>query len=176
MIIAEFDDIFGSRGNQFVKDLITESAYEDLFKTETTTSLDAKKTPTFPPRTFKLAKCPVYEDMKRLAKIDAQKERESAAQKETKSDGIKKAKIKPDDEMEIEQNTPWYYDFEKYPRQRPDNLRIDFWERHWENKIFFAIYRMIRFFHVTFWFYFFPFIAIVLTYIIPLLKMRVDGD
>ena len=168
MIIAEFDDIFGSRADQFVKDLITESAYEDLFRTETTTSLDAIECDHIDRHTFKLAKCPVYEDMKRLAKIDERNSKENAAAEEENE------KIKPDD---LEEKTPWYYDFERYPRQRPANLRIDFWDdRHWENKIFFLIYRGIRFFHVTIWFYFFPFIAIVLTYLIPLYYKTENTD
>ena len=41
LIIAQFDDIFGSRASKFVSDLISNEDYDSLFKIETTTSTDA---------------------------------------------------------------------------------------------------------------------------------------
>ena len=58
-------------------------------------------------------------------------------------------------------------DFESYPRKRPEKIRINFCERHWENKIFYASYKLVRVFHVTVWFYFFPFLALLVTYAVP---------
>ena len=58
--------------------------------------------------------------------------------------------------------------FESYPRQRPTNIRINFFDRHWENKVFFCVYKFFRIFHVTVWFYFFPFLALMTTYAVPI--------
>ena len=46
LIIADFDNIFGDSfegSNEIAKEIIEEDYYEDLFKIETTTSLDAVK-------------------------------------------------------------------------------------------------------------------------------------
>ena len=61
-------------------------------------------------------------------------------------------------------------DFESYPRKRPTHIRINFLDRHWENKIFFMVYKFFRIFHVTVWFYFFPFLALMITYAVPIWK------
>merc|ERR1712232_172439 len=43
MIIGSFDDIFGKvAGKELAKDVLTDPAYKELFKIETTTSKDAK--------------------------------------------------------------------------------------------------------------------------------------
>ena len=61
--------------------------------------------------------------------------------------------------------------FETYPRKRPENMRIDFWnDRSFENKVFYLVYRAFRVFHVTIWFYFFPFLALLATYYYPLIS------
>lgn len=61
-----------------------------------------------------------------------------------------------------------HIDFESYPRKRPTHIRINFFERHWENKVFYMIYKFWRIFHVTIWFYFFPFLALLITYAVPI--------
>ena len=44
MIIGSFDDIFGKvTGKELAKDVLTDPAYQELFKIETTTSVDAKR-------------------------------------------------------------------------------------------------------------------------------------
>jgi len=59
--------------------------------------------------------------------------------------------------------------FEVYPHKRPKMIRIKFSDRHPENKCFYLIYRAFRVFHVTIWFYFFPFLALLATYFFPLM-------
>ena len=53
---------------------------------------------------------------------------------------------------------------DKYPYNRPERIYLGFWQRHWENKIFFFVYKLIRVFHVSVWFYFFPFLALIFNY------------
>ena len=53
----------------------------------------------------------------------------------------------------------------KFPYNRPAKIRLDFWGvRNWENKIMYAIYKCIRIFHVSVWFYFFPFVILLFNY------------
>lgn len=61
-------------------------------------------------------------------------------------------------------NIGWKRNFTEYPLNRPEKIHIDFWDRHWENKIFYLIYRVIRIVHVSIWFYFFPLLALVVNY------------
>ena len=49
----------------------------------------------------------------------------------------------------------------------PEYIRVNFWERKWDNKILFLFYKLLRILHVSFWYYFAPFIAFVCSYIIP---------
>ena len=55
-------------------------------------------------------------------------------------------------------------DKSKFPHNRPEKIHLNFLKRNWENKIFFAIYKIIRVFHVSIWFYFFPFIMLIWNY------------
>lgn len=48
-------------------------------------------------------------------------------------------------------------------------IYISFWDRSFFNKVFWVIYRFLRVFYVSFWFYFVPFTVIVGSYIIPLM-------
>ena len=65
-----------------------------------------------------------------------------------------------------------YPDFTCYPRKRPDHIHIKFEDRHWENKILYMVYRVWRLFHVSCWFYFFPFTVLIFTYGWPLLMLQ----
>lgn len=65
-----------------------------------------------------------------------------------------------------------YPDFKKYPRKRPENMHIDFFERSFENACFYMIYKLWRLFHVSLWFYFFPFIVLIITYAWPQYMLR----
>ena len=51
--------------------------------------------------------------------------------------------------------------------QMPTHIRIEFSERHAWNKVLYVLYRSFRFFFITVWFYFAPFIAMFASYIIP---------
>ena len=66
-----------------------------------------------------------------------------------------------------------YPDFTCYPRKRPKNIYIKWEERHWENKCLYMIYRIWRLFHVSCWFYFFPFTILIFTYCWPLLMLKI---
>ena len=68
------------------------------------------------------------------------------------------------------------YLVDTYPFNRPKILHIAFSSRSFENKVFFSIYKFFRFIHVTIWFYFFPFIALVLTYMLPLYWKAKERD
>ena len=65
-----------------------------------------------------------------------------------------------------------YPDFTCYPRKRPDKIHIKFEDRHWENKILYFVYRVWRLFHVSCWFYFFPFTVLIFTYGWPLFMLQ----
>ena len=65
-----------------------------------------------------------------------------------------------------------YPDFTKYPRRRPEQIRISWEDRHWENKCMYMVYRIWRLFHVSCWFYFFPFTVLIFTYSWPLLMLQ----
>ena len=66
-----------------------------------------------------------------------------------------------------------YPDFTCYPRKRPKNIYIKWEDRHWENKCLYMIYRIWRLFHVSCWFYFFPFTILIFTYCWPLLMLKI---
>ena len=52
-----------------------------------------------------------------------------------------------------------------YPYNRPKKIRLDFWTvRSFENKVLYAVYKCIRVFHVSIWFYFFPFVILLFNY------------
>ena len=61
-------------------------------------------------------------------------------------------------------------DFTCYPRKRPETIRVFFGDRALENKFFYLIYKFFRIFHVTIWFYFFPFLALLVTYGAPIIS------
>jgi len=55
-------------------------------------------------------------------------------------------------------------------------VHIAFGERTFENAVFYCFYKALRIFHVSIWFYFFPFIVMILTYTYPqymLMKGRI---
>jgi hypothetical protein len=58
--------------------------------------------------------------------------------------------------------------YAEYPRKRPESIRINFSDRAFENQVYYLVYRAFRVFHVTIWFYFFPFLALLATYYFPL--------
>jgi len=68
-----------------------------------------------------------------------------------------------------------YPDFKKYPRKRPETVHIAFLDRHYENAFFYFVYKLWRLFHVSLWFYFFPFIVLIVTYAWPQYMLR-SGD
>jgi len=66
-----------------------------------------------------------------------------------------------------------YANFDKYPRGRPSTIYINYEKRHWENKIFYLVYRIWRLFHVSCWFYFLPFTILIITYYWPLHMLKI---
>jgi len=54
---------------------------------------------------------------------------------------------------------------QKFPNNRPEKIWIDFFEtRNFENKIMYLIYKFSRIIHVSIWFYFLPFLMLILNY------------
>lgn len=64
-----------------------------------------------------------------------------------------------------------YPDFTKYPRKRPDKIHIAYKDRSFENAFFYMVYRSWRLFHISCWFYFFPFTVLIFTYTWPLFML-----
>ena len=61
-------------------------------------------------------------------------------------------------------------DDEEETKQRiivPSHVRIAFWDREWFNMILYLFYKMLRILYVSVWYYFFPFIALMSSYIVP---------
>ena len=173
LIIADFDEIFGKRASRLILNLIEEGDYKDLFKIETTTSKDAKMFQQHPDNKFLMHKDEVYEKMVER-RIEKNEEIERLEQ-EQKAKRDKKAREGDQDKKTncCAQKKPkkkGKYLVDTYPFNRPKVLHISFPSRSFENKVFFSIYKFIRFIHVTIWFYFFPFIALVLTYMLPLYR------
>ena len=56
---------------------------------------------------------------------------------------------------------------EELEGKMPTHIRIEFSERSTGNKILYLGYRVARFFFITIWFYFAPFLAMFASYIIP---------
>ena len=83
---------------------------------------------------------------------------------------VQNIELEYDEVHERMKETLPHIDFTKYPHKRPTHIRINFSDRHWENKIFYVVYKFWRIFHVTIWFYFFPFLALVITYAVPIWK------
>ena len=51
--------------------------------------------------------------------------------------------------------------------ERPKSIRLSFWRRNFENRILYAIYRILRILHVSIWFYTVPFLFLVAMYFVP---------
>ena len=49
----------------------------------------------------------------------------------------------------------------------PNFIFISFWDRSFGNMILFLVYKLFRISFVTFWFYFIPFFAMILSYLVP---------
>ena len=50
----------------------------------------------------------------------------------------------------------------------PTHMRIDFWyDRSCLNKLLYLVYKALRVMFVSVWYYFFPFIALMSSYIVP---------
>ena len=50
----------------------------------------------------------------------------------------------------------------------PTHIYISFWyDRKWFNKILYSYYKLLRWGFVSFWYYFFPFVALMASYIVP---------
>ena len=53
----------------------------------------------------------------------------------------------------------------------PTHIRINFWkDRSFFNKILYVLYKLLRIFFVFLWYYFFPFVAMMSSYIVPVIK------
>jgi len=50
---------------------------------------------------------------------------------------------------------------EDFRLDRPETIRINYWPRSTQNKVFVAIYRIFRFINVTLWTYYLPIIALI---------------
>ena len=51
----------------------------------------------------------------------------------------------------------------------PQYIRINFRERKWCDKLLYIVYRLLRTFYVSFWFYFMPFFVIIASFAIPII-------
>ena len=49
----------------------------------------------------------------------------------------------------------------------PEYIGLSFQRRKWDNKLLYGLYKILRIFHVSLWYYFAPFIAFGCSYIIP---------
>ena len=177
LIIADFDEIFGKRASKLVLNLIEESDYKDLFKIETTTSKDAKYYQQHPDNKFLMHEDEVYEKMvkRRIQKNEEIKRLEQVENDKRDKEEQDGSQGKKTNAQEKPKKSGKYL-VDTYPFNRPKILHIAFSSRSFENKVFFSIYKFFRFIHVTIWFYFFPFIALVLTYMLPLYWKAKERD
>ena len=141
MIIADFDDIFGSLGGgkEKAKEIITDATYEKLFTVEVTTSKDAQGE-----GNSAMEYDPVIEKInKRRAKL------RQKMQERLRATGYEN----PDDYIKY-----------KGPVKRWTMVGIHNGMRTPSNKVIFQIYKAIRRFHVSVWFYPFPFIVMIVMF------------
>ena len=145
IVISEFDDYFAlATGDCLVIKICSEAAYEDLFMIDVTTSKDAIDDGNII-KNRPLKDCPIHELVIKNMK-----------------ETVKEANIEWDEEAE-----------KGYRMNRPKNIRIDFSTgRDFQNKMFFIIYRVIRFINVSIWTYFLPTIALIAQFAIPLYSLN----
>ena len=141
MIIADFDNIFGSLGGGQEKaiSIISDPMYDELFTVEVTTSKDA------------------------------QGEGNSEMKEDPVIEKINKRRAKLRQKMEERLRATEYPNMEDYKRYKAPVKRwtmvgIHNGMRTPSNNVLFKIYKAIRRFHVSVWFYPFPFIVMIVMF------------
>ena len=173
VVIADFDDFFFSATESDFADVISDPKYDEFLIIQTTTSWNARDCWA----KNRLAKQECEENEKVFCDImdpEARENKEADRKKRRDARDRKRfqqelAGLVPDEaEDEAEARSEAEEAKESELIGIPTHIYISFWsDRNWFNKILYSYYKLLRWGFVSFWYYFFPFVALMASYIVP---------
>lgn len=173
VVIADFDDFFFSATESEFADVISDPKYDQFLIIQTTTSWNARDC--WEKNRLTKQECEKNEEVfcdimdpeaKERKEKDRKQRRDERDRKRFQQELAGEIPDAADDDEEVlsEQEEAK----ETKLISIPTHIYINFWDdRTFFNKILYCYYKMLRWLFVAFWYYFFPFIALMASYIVP---------